>query len=98
MTVQIGGETDLAGTLVRLEEQLQDVTRRLDRSERDNRRMRRVGAGVLIAAALLIAGGAAQLANRVPRLDVVGPNNDVRVSISVNPENGSAGLEVFGLN
>jgi len=81
-----------------LEEDLRRVTRRLDDSERARRRARKAGAGVLIASALLLVGGAAQLANRVARLDVVGPNDDVRASISVNPENGSAGLEVFGIN
>jgi len=31
-------------------------------------------------------------------VDVVGPNNDVRVSMAVDPTGGSAGLEIFGPN
>ena len=54
--------------------------------------------GAFLLMVLLSAGGAALLQQGVPRLDVVGPNNDVRVSIRVNPNNGSAGLEVLGVN
>jgi hypothetical protein len=96
MMGQIGDVSEMTEKIQRLEEILQRVTLRLDQSERGNRRMRLAAAGVLIAAVLLIAAGAAQLSSRVARLDVVGPNNDVRVSISVNPDNGSAGMEVFG--
>jgi hypothetical protein len=96
MTGQIGDVSEMVGKIQRLEEELRGVTLRLGESERGNQRMRLAGAGVLIAAVLLIAGGAAQLSTRVARLEVVGPNNDVRVAISVNPDNGSAGLEVFG--
>jgi hypothetical protein len=98
MTGQSGDGAEWAERITRLEEELRGVTLRLDNSERAHRRVRKAGAGVLIATVLLLAGGAAQLANRVARLDVVGPNNDVRASISVNPDNGSAGLEVFGMN
>ena len=56
------------------------------------------GAGLLVATVLLSAGGAALLQQGVPRLDVIGPNNDVRVSIRVDPTNGSAGLEVLGVD
>ena len=51
-----------------------------------------------MAVLLMVAGGAALHGGLVPRLDVLGPANEVRVSISVNEETGSAGLEVFGLN
>src|SRR3954466_1328222 len=100
MTGQIGDVSEMVGKIQRLEEELRGVTLRLDQSERGNRRMRLAGAGagVLAAAILLIAGGAAQVSNRVARLDVVGPNNDVRVSISVNPETGSTGMEVFAVD
>jgi hypothetical protein len=98
MMGQTGDVSEMVGKIQRLEEELRDVTLRLDKSERGNHRMRLAGSGVLIAAVLLIAGGAAQLSNRVARLEVVGPNNDVRVAISVNPDNGSAGMEVFGTN
>lgn len=98
MTGRSVDEAGWVGRIDRLEEELRGVTRRLEESERAHRRLRRSGAGALIASVVLIAGGAAQLVGRVPRLDVVGPNNDVRASISVNPENGSAGLEVFGMN
>ena len=98
MTGRVEHDAGWAERIARLEDELHDLTRRLEDSERARRRSRRAGAGVLAVAALLIAGGAAQFANRVPRLEVVGPNNDVRASISVDPVNGSAGLEVFGLN
>ncbi len=98
MTGRSGIGVDWVERIGRLEEELRGVTHRLEESERAHRRMRRAGAGGLIAAVLLLAGGAAQFAGRVPRLDVVGPNNDVRAAISVNPEYGSAGLAGFGVN
>jgi hypothetical protein len=98
MTGYIGDRSDLTGKVARLEEELRSLALRLDRSERGLRRMRRVGAGSFAAVVLMLVGGAAQLGTRTPRLDVVGPNDDVRVSISVNQASGSAGLEVFGLN
>ncbi len=98
MTGHIEGQSELAGKVIRLEEELRSLAHRLDEAERGSRRWRRAGAGVLAMAALLVAGGAAHLGGLVPRLDVVGPNNDVRVSIGVNPATGSAGVEIIGLN
>jgi hypothetical protein len=99
MTGHIGNPSDLAGKVIRLEEELRSLALRLDKSERRHRRLRRVSAGGLATAAvLLLAGSAAQFGGLVPRLDVIGPANQVRVSISVNEETGSAGLEIFGLN
>jgi hypothetical protein len=94
----IGDGSELVEKIHRLEEELRGITLRLDKSERGNRRMRLAGAGVFIATILLFAGGAALLGDRVARLDVVGPNNDIRASISVDPNSGSAGLEILGLN
>ncbi len=72
---------------------------RLDASERGHRRLIRLSAtGALLLMVLMIAGGAAFLQQGASRVDVFGPNNDVRVSIKVDPNNGSAGLEVLGLN
>ena len=98
MTGHIENSSDLAGRVVQLEEELRRLTLRLDRSDRGYRRLRRAGAVVMAAAVLLLAGGAAQLGGLVPRLDVVGPTNQVRISLSVNEETGSAGLEIFGVN
>jgi len=98
MTGHIEDPSILEGKVVLLEEELRSLALRLDRSERGYRRLRRAGAGVLATAVLLLAGGAAQHVGLVPRLDVIGPANEVRVSISVNEETGSAGLEIFGLN
>ena len=99
MIGQDGDVTGLAGQVDRLESEIRKLTLRLDESERGHRRRMRVaGAGLLVATVLLSAGGAALLQQGVPRLDVIGPNNDLRVSIRVDPNNGSAGLEVLGVN
>jgi len=82
----------------RLEEDLARVNLRLDRSELARPCLSRLaGAGAFLTAVLLFVGGAA-FAQRFDRLDVVGPNNDVRLSMGVDPVSGSAGLEIFGLN
>lgn len=98
MTGHIENPSDLAGHVIRLEEQLRSLAHRLDQAERGNRRWRRAGVAALATVSLLVAGGAAHLGGLVPRLDVVGPSNDVRVSIAVNQATGSAGVEIFGLN
>ena len=99
MIGQDGDVTGLAGQVDRLESEIRRLARRLDESERGHRRRLRLsGAGLSVATVLLSAGSAALLQQGVPRLDVVGPNNDLRVSIRVNPINGSAGLEVLGVN
>jgi hypothetical protein len=99
MIGQDGDVTGLAGQVDRLEAEVRRLALRLDESERGHRRLLRVaGTGLLLATVLLSAGGAALLQQGTPRLDVVGPNNDVRISIRVDPNNGSAGLEVLGVN
>ncbi len=97
-TLDLNETKSLDHQLMQLRTELHEVTGRLARAEQTLRQNRRRWVGALVTAILLIVGGAAQLANRFPRLEVVGPNNDVRVAVSVNPDNGSAGLEVFGLN
>jgi len=99
MIGQDGDLPGLVGQIDRLEEEIQRLALRLDTSERDHRRrMREAKTGLFLATILLFAGGAALLVERVTRLDVIGPNNDVRVSMSVDPNTGSAGLEIFGVN
>jgi hypothetical protein len=99
MIGQDGEVAGLAGQVDRLEAELRKLTLRLDESERGHRRLLRLsGTGAFLLTVLLFAGGAALLQQGVPRLDVVGPNNDVRVSIRVDPNNGSAGLEVLGVD
>src|SRR5438270_10120236 len=89
----------LAGQVDRLEVEIRGLTLRLAESERRHRRLLRLGGtGAFLATVLLMAGGAALLQQGTPRLDVIGPNNDIRVSIRVDPNNGSAGLEVLGVN
>jgi len=99
MIGQDGDVAGLAGQVDRLEAEVRRLTLRLDESERGHRRLLRLsGTGLLLAIVLLFAGGAALLQQGTPRLDVIGPNNDIRVSIRVDPNNGSAGLEVLGVN
>ncbi len=57
-----------------------------------------MGTGAFAATVLLLAGGAVLIGQQVNRLDVLGPNNDVRLAMSVDPISGSAGLEIFGVN
>jgi hypothetical protein len=99
MIRQDGEVAGLEGQVDRLEAEVRRLTLRLDESERGHRRLFRLsGTGAFLFTVLLFAGGAALLQQGTPRLDVVGPNNDVRVSIRVDPNNGSAGLEVLGVN
>src|SRR5436305_15050233 len=99
MIGQDGEVPGLAGQVERLEAEIRRLTLRLDESERVHRRRSRLfGTGAFLAAILLFGGGAALLQRAYPRLDVVGPNDDIRVSIRVDPNNGSAGLEVLGVN
>ena len=74
----VGDMSDLLEKIDRLEQELRGMGRRLDRSERSGRRMARLaGIGAFLAAALLVAGGAA-LVQQFNRVDVIGPNNDIR--------------------
>jgi len=99
MIGQDGEGTGLAGQVERLEAEIRRLTLRLDESERARRRRWRLcGTGAFLASILAIGGGAALLQTGVPRLDVIGPNDDIRVSIRVDPNNGSAGLEILGVN
>jgi len=94
-----GEVVGLTGQVDRLEAEIRRLAMRLDEPGRRPPRLGRLsGTGFFLAAILAVSGGAALLQQATPRLDVIGPNNDVRVSIKVDPNNGSAGLEILGVN
>ncbi len=95
---QIGDASHLAEKVDRLEESLRHMTLRLERAEQHGRRRARLAATAAFGAAMLMFAGGALFVQQVTRLDVIGPNNDVRLAMSVDPITGSAGLEIFGVN
>jgi hypothetical protein len=98
MVGPIGDVSGLVEKVDRLEEELRILTLRADESARRHRRgLRAAGLGAFVAAVLLCGGGAA-LVQQFNQVNVVGPNNDVRVSMKVDPITGSAGLEILGVN
>jgi hypothetical protein len=95
---QDNDSTDLAQVVQRLEEGLGEMRVRLDRSERAHRRLRRIGLAATVILISTFLAGAALIGDQVTRLVVVGPNNDPRINLEVNPATGSAGIEILGTN
>ncbi|WP_435007925.1 hypothetical protein P12x_005189 [Tundrisphaera lichenicola] len=91
------GVSEIQLRVDQLQTLLRDVSDRLDRSERRHRRRFRLAVvGGCSAALLLMAGGAAYV-QQFTRLDVIGPSNDIRVSTTVDPVSGSAGIEILSV-
>src|SRR4051794_1114901 len=78
------------------------VEERLGRLEKENRRLKIAGIAMLAGFVLILTAGAAF--NQIPdeivtrRLVVVGPQNDRRIILNVNPGGVTAGIDVYQPN
>lgn len=76
-----------------LEDQVRELGARLEESRH---RARRGFLALLCSTALVVVAGGAYAVDRIKRLEITGPRDDLRVAIGVNEANSSAGLEVYG--
>jgi hypothetical protein len=75
--------TDPLDRIGELERQVQTLGLRLEASLRHARRFRLIAAFSIVV--LVFVSGAALVESQFTRLQILGPNNDVRVDMNVNP-------------
>src|SRR4051794_31875049 len=87
---------DAVDKIGELEREVQALSMRLEAASRLVRRVAAVATCSL--AVVVFAGGAALVAEQFSRVEVLGPKNDVRVRIDVNPQNSGAGIGLLDVN